>query len=806
MKKILLIFLSFFVINLQANDIENFITNLYQKILLRSPDKKGLEFYIKALKNGQSATKIAKIFIKSDELKKQNLSNQEYVKRLYQTLLNRDADPKGLEYWSNLLNKNAISRIALFYQFAFSDEFFSLTHSFEIKAYDLNDKKEAFLERFYSYILKRESDEEGLNFWKSKITDVKSVKEIARFFLNSKEFKSQKISDIEFIKVLYKTLLNRESDQAGEEFWLKELKKRGKESVIESFLNSKEFKDLIIESLFTKERVVFYTKVDWYIQLQGKLNLNKKATLYYIDLFDNDKNTISKLHQKGKKVMCYFSAGSFENWREDKNKFPKSAIGKKLEGWDGENWLDIRDPRVLEIMKDRISLAAEKGCDGVEADNVNGYENDTGFDISYEDQLSYNKALARFAHKKGLFIALKNDLDQIKDLVIHFDLAVNEECFTYNECEKLKPFIDFKKPVLEIEYDEKYIKNETERKNLCKKANEMEFNTLILPLSLDGSFEYRCNDFRKISFYHIYFSDPENFHGYKGGIDVNITNSINKASKSVHVAIYELSLRSVTDALIEAKNRGLDVRVMTDSSHLDWDEFQKLKKNGVEVRGDERSSLMHNKFIVIDSNETWTGSMNLTYYGVYKNNENFVQIFDKDVAACYEEEFEELFSGGYKIKNKTPQKIVKNGIEIDIYFAPEDKILTSAILPLIKSASKSIKFMVFSFTKAEIEEALREKKLQGVEIKGILDEGQSASRYSQYQNLINDQIDVKIDANSYKLHHKVLIIDDNVTLTGSYNFSNSAEKRNDENSIIVKDKEFTTPFVKEFQKLFEEAI
>ncbi len=801
MKKfILILFLSI----LSFADSTAFITRLYQNILLREPDSKGLLFYQKELKS-KSAASVAKIFIKSKEFQSKNLSSLEFVKILYKTLLDREPDEKGLDYWNTLLKKGAISKTALFYRFIFSEEFYSLSHSYKIKPYDLDDKKEAFLERFYSYILKRDSDAEGLLYWKSKITDENSVKEIARFFLKSKEFQSKNLSNREFVKILYKTLLDRESDKNGENYWIKEILKTSKEKVIERFLNTKEFEELIEDNLFTKERASFYKKVSWYIQLQGKLDLNQKVDLYYIDLFDTPKETINKLHKEGKKVMCYFSAGSFENWREDRDKFKKEEIGKKLEEWEGERWLDIRSKNVLEIMKNRILLAKSKGCDGVEADNVNGYENDTGFDISYEDQLKFNKSLARFAHKKGLFIALKNDLDQIKDLVNYFDLAVNEQCFEYNECEKLTPFIKQNKPVLEIEYEKKYLNDKKERDSLCKKALNLEFNTLILPIELDGSFIYRCEN-PKTTFYHIYFSDPENFHGYKKGVDLNITDSIKKASKSIDLAIYELSLRDITKALIEAKNRGVKVRVVTDSSNLQWEEFKKLKEAKIPVKGDERSSLMHNKFLVIDSNQTWTGSMNFTYYGVYKNNNNIVQIFDKEIAACYEEEFEELFSGGYKIKNKIPQKIVKKSIEFDVYFAPEDKILNSAVLPLINSATKSIKFMMFSFTKREIEEALKRKRDLGVKISGVLDEGQSQSRYSQYENLINDQIDVKIDSNPYKLHHKVLIIDDNVTLTGSYNFSSSAENRNDENSLVVKSEDFTKPFIKEFEKIFNEAI
>ena len=232
-------------------------------------------------------------------------------------------------------------------------------------------------------------------------------------------------------------------------------------------------------------------KDNFYIQLQGDINTSAKANIYDIDLFDSSKELITNLKKQGKKVICYFSAGSYENWREDKETFKSSVIGKALSGWDGENWLDIRDDSVLEIMKKRMDLAKEKGCDGVDPDNVNGYENDTGFDLSYNDQFRYNLSLAEEAHKRGLLIGLKNDLDQINDLVDFFDFEVNEQCHIYNECNKLKPFIDANKAVLNIEYDKKYL-NQDQFEKLCSQSNQMGLDTLIMPLALDGSFVKSC--------------------------------------------------------------------------------------------------------------------------------------------------------------------------------------------------------------------------------------------------------------------------------------------------------------------------
>ncbi len=143
-------------------------------------------------------------------------------------------------------------------------------------------------------------------------------------------------------------------------------------------------------------------------------------------------------------------------------------------------------------MVDRMQLAKEKGCDGVDPDNVNGYENDTGFDLTYEDQLDYNTFIAEKAHKLGLLVGLKNDLNQIEDLVDYFDFSVNEECHQYNECDLLMPFVEEGKPVFNIEYDKKYL-DETNFKLLCEDARQRDFRTLVLPLELDGSFVKSCD-------------------------------------------------------------------------------------------------------------------------------------------------------------------------------------------------------------------------------------------------------------------------------------------------------------------------
>jgi hypothetical protein len=231
----------------------------------------------------------------------------------------------------------------------------------------------------------------------------------------------------------------------------------------------------------------------WQWQLTGKINTNYDVDVYDIDLFDSNISVIKSIQAEGKKVICYFSAGSYEEWREDKDKFYEDILGSNLDGWEGERWLDISNPKVLEIMKLRLDLAQQKGCDGVEPDNMDGYTNKNGVNLTYDEQLKYNKQIAQEAHKRYLSVGLKNDLEQIKLLEPYYDFAVNEQCFEYSECEYMQPFIDNNKAVFNAEYSSKYKYSHIDRDKLCTRADKIKFQTLILPLDLDDKFRYSCN-------------------------------------------------------------------------------------------------------------------------------------------------------------------------------------------------------------------------------------------------------------------------------------------------------------------------
>lgn len=217
----------------------------------------------------------------------------------------------------------------------------------------------------------------------------------------------------------------------------------------------------------------------WQWQLTTPVDQTVNVEMFDIDLFENDKSVVDSLHAKGKKVICYMSAGSFEDWRPDANSFPASVKGSS-NGWPGEKWLDIRQISVLQpIMEARFDLCKQKGFDGVEPDNIDGYTNKTGFPLTGADQLAYNKMLVKIAHDRGLSIGLKNDLDQVKELAPYFDWALNEQCFQYKECDALSEFVRLGKAVFVVEY-------ELATSKFCAEANALNFNALKKNLDLDA--------------------------------------------------------------------------------------------------------------------------------------------------------------------------------------------------------------------------------------------------------------------------------------------------------------------------------
>ncbi|KAJ3047675.1 hypothetical protein HK097_011306 [Rhizophlyctis rosea] len=195
------------------------------------------------------------------------------------------------------------------------------------------------------------------------------------------------------------------------------------------------------------------------------------GTLYDLDLFDVPSSTFAAIASSGAFPICYFSAGTYEDWRPDAALL-KPYRGKSLPDWAGEWYVDVRKQGVRDVMAARLKLAKEKGCVGVDPDNVDLWQNENGVGLTREDGLEYLKWLAEEAHKSGLIIGLKNDPDHVPDVVDDYDFAVVEECLQYNFCPSFSPFVAKGKPVFAIEYN-------ISKSKACPKFNTLGFSGYV---------------------------------------------------------------------------------------------------------------------------------------------------------------------------------------------------------------------------------------------------------------------------------------------------------------------------------------
>jgi hypothetical protein len=231
--------------------------------------------------------------------------------------------------------------------------------------------------------------------------------------------------------------------------------------------------------------------ITWQIELINTVSdTDFNADVFDLDVFDNSAATISTLHAKGRKVICYFSAGTYEDWRSDAALFQTSDKGKAMVDWPGESWLDTNSANVRSIMTKRIDLAKSKGCDGVDPDNVDGYNNDNGLGLTTDDAINYLKFLSGVAHDRGLSIGLKNGGEIVKDILPYMEFQVNEQCMNYNECTTFSPFIDAGKPVFHIEYPDG-APNLSASQKTTSCASPSGFSTILKTLDLD-EWIYTC--------------------------------------------------------------------------------------------------------------------------------------------------------------------------------------------------------------------------------------------------------------------------------------------------------------------------
>ncbi len=319
----------------------------------------------------------------------------------------------------------------------------------------------------------------------------------------------------------------------------------------------------------------------------------------------------------------------------------------------------------------------------------------------------------------------------------------------------------------------------------------------------------------------LYFTDPNPPDQVNNGIDKVVVAELNKARKTIDLASFDFTLPSVADALVAAKKRGVRVRVIYDGKNgeqeLKQDDllaatggvqpFEKIKAAGVElVDGGRSNGLMHNKMIIIDSTTLFMGSWNMSYNDTFRNNNNLLQITNQKLIENYQAKFNEGFEqklfGAKALLHSPNPKITINSIPVEQYFSPDDKVMDKLVAE-VSQAKQSVKFFIFTYTHKDLSAAMIARFKAGVQVQGVI-ENRGASQ-GALPALFCAKIPVLTDGNSYTMHHKVMIIDDSTVITGSFNFTASADEANDDNVIIIRSKSVANAYLKEFNKMYSQG-
>lgn len=333
----------------------------------------------------------------------------------------------------------------------------------------------------------------------------------------------------------------------------------------------------------------------------------------------------------------------------------------------------------------------------------------------------------------------------------------------------------------------------------------------LLNEAIDGS--SRLPQTSGADWYEIYFTDPhcppENERN--GGLDEILADDILAAQLQVDIAAFDLDATPIIDALIDRARNGVIVRVVVDNDNSPASTTNRLRRHGISVVEDQRSALMHNKFVIIDGRYVWTGSMNFTTNGAYCNNNNLVRFDAPSLAINYRAEMDEMYkdrSFGARSPINTPsQQLTIHGVAVENYFAPETRV-APILAQAISRAESEILFLAFSFTYEDIGEAMLDQAEAGLDVRGVF-ETVGASTVFSYYPVMSDaglpNLQVRLDGNNRIMHHKVIIIDRQTVVFGSFNFTGNANNSNDENVIIVHDPTFAGFFVEEFEMVWDEA-
>ncbi len=329
------------------------------------------------------------------------------------------------------------------------------------------------------------------------------------------------------------------------------------------------------------------------------------------------------------------------------------------------------------------------------------------------------------------------------------------------------------------------------------------------------------NDFFEKDNIKIYFLDLNKIMKPTGKCQTKaclaLKNEIDNTKSSLDIALYGIDNQpEIINSIINAKRRGVKIRAVFDYDKKDYNYYkdtEKLQKAICDYNTDKeydlnnsRSAIMHNKFFIFDNQKVFTGSANITSTGITGFNENISVLINSHTAAqIFKKEFEQMYNGKFHTeKSSHPEKeiILNKSTKIKILFSPQDAVITKYIIPIIEKSKKYIYIPVFFITKKELISALINAHNRGVEIKIINDATNAHNKYSIHKALRNAGIKVKTENYAGKLHSKALIIDDEYSIIGSMNFTNNGEKYNDENILIIKNKEISLYLKEVFQYLW----
>lgn len=313
--------------------------------------------------------------------------------------------------------------------------------------------------------------------------------------------------------------------------------------------------------------------------------------------------------------------------------------------------------------------------------------------------------------------------------------------------------------------------------------------------------------------YEVWFtspSGPDRPAERRDGIDHHLVAFIDGARQQLDVAVYDFDLANVADALVRARDRGVTVRMVTDADTVNNENraiqaaFTRLRQGGIPIVTDNRGAIMHHKFVVRDREAVWTGSYNFTTNDTFRHNNHAIVIFSPRVAENYEAEFEKMFSrrqfGPSKPAGVPNPRVIVDGATIETLFAPQDKV-AERIVARVREARSSIIFMAFQFTSDPIGDAMIERARSGVKVAGVVERTGSETQFAEFRKLQAAGIEVYQDGNPYIMHHKVIVIDGRIVLLGSYNFSENADRNNDENLLIIEDTGLAQRFLEEFDRV-----